>query len=222
MSSLPPPPSHPEDKPGWAPPPGGAMPGWEAPNRYTDPGTSPYGTSWGQPVHDPKRRYKRGALVWSALGGAVVAFIATVVLIVVIAVTVGDSNSVSATHPRVREGDRSARVGSCLTGSPPDAVVVDQSQDVSCASRHGSEVVGIVRLPEVERYPSSSDLGAFADAACAIAFRSYVGEPVDDSDIDLGSIPPSRAAYDDGDRQVWCVVNSDTFEDGRGSVRDRN
>lgn len=196
------------------------MPGWGAAptNRYAEPGANPYGSPYGA-VHDPKRKYKRGALMWSALGGAVVAFVAGIALVVVLALAFAGDNTVVATHPRVTEGARIVQVGECLSASPSDAVVIDQSQRTNCNQTHGSEVVGIVTLPDASSYPRSGDLGDFADAACAIPFRSYVGQSPDDSDVESGSIPPSRAAFDDGDRRVWCLADSATYDDGHGTVR---
>lgn len=171
-------------------------------------------------MHDPKRKYKRGALIWSALGGAVVAFVGAIVLLVAIAFAIGDSNSISATHGRATEGQETTKVGDCLGAPPPRAVVVDRSMAVTCERSHGSEVIAIVSLPGAEDYPGRGDIGAFADAACAIPFRSYVGASVDESDVDLGSIPPDRLAYEDGERRVWCLANSATYNNGRGTVRD--
>lgn len=217
------PPSPTGGMPGWAPAPTQTATGWGVPPAAA----SPYGYAtppWGPPGNDPKRRYKRGALVWAALGGAVGALVLMVGLLVIIGLTIDNntSSSISATHPLANESSQAVRVGECLSASPNEAVVVGRGQVVTCASQHGSEVIGLAQFPDSLEYPDSDDLGGFADKACAVPFHDYVGKTAADSDISGKSIVPNRTAWRAGDRKVWCLVDSSTYGNGRGSVRGAN
>jgi len=159
--------------------------------------------------------------VWAALGGAVGGLVLSFVLLVIIGLALDSSksSSISATHPGASESSQAARSGECLSALPNDAVVVGRGQVVTCASQHGSEVIGLAQFPDSVGYPDSDDLGGFADKACAVAFHDYVGKTAADSDISGKSIVPNRTAWRAGDRKAWCLVDSTTYRNGRGSVR---
>ena len=99
------------------------------------------------------------------------------------------------------------------------ADVTSQVDVVDCRELHGSEVIGISRLPEVSGRLDRTDVDYFADGACRIAFRSYVGGNYDDSSLFFDALVPSDRAYGEGDRTVYCLIDSTDHAGGRGSVQ---
>lgn len=90
---------------------------------------------------------------------------------------------------------------------------------VPCTARHGSEVIGIMAMPDLDRLPHGDDLDFFADDTCRLAFRDYVGLGYDDSGLWFGAIPPDAEAWRAGERRLYCLLESDGYRDGRGSAR---
>ena len=112
-----------------------------------------------------------------------------------------------------------ASVGDCLTGGPDEADVTTRGDVVGCEGSHGSEVIGIVTMPDLEEPPNSDDLDFFSDDACRLAFRDYVGVNYDDSDLWFGAVPPSDSAWAQGERRLYCLLEASGYRDGRGSAR---
>jgi hypothetical protein len=152
--------------------------------------------------------------------GGVVSAIVTIVALVVLAVTVGMPDAIAGTHPPAAEGADLVQVGDCLTGRPSTAVVVDQSQVVSCDEAHNSEVAAVLEVPGGDEVPGEDDLQSFVDDACSLAFRGYVGSDPIESQYGYAGVVPSDAAWAVGDRTVFCLVNTVNTRAGMGTVRD--
>src|SRR5262249_46883296 len=89
----------------------------------------------------------------------------------------------------------------------------------ACESRHGSEVIGVVTMPVSDVPPRGDDENFFADDACRIAFKDYIGKSFDDSDLEFDAVAPSRAAWRAGDRTLFGLLDSEMYRNGRGSAR---
>lgn len=92
----------------------------------------------------------------------------------------------------------------CLDGTEPaDADVAT----VPCEDAHELEV--FVRRPifeEEDATYSSDDLEILGDAMCVAGFESYVDKPYFDSDLEYRTFVPSEEAWDEGQRDVVCVL----------------
>jgi hypothetical protein len=158
--------------------------------------------------------------VLAGVGGVVLGMVIGVVGFVMMVLLAEDlfAPDRAATHGVV-DPAAAPGVGDCLGGTPGTTEVTSRDDVVPCAGRHGSEVIGTAQLPDVDRPPDEDDVDAFADEACRLAFAGYVGEDYQSSDLTFGTVVPDDAAYDDGERTVFCLLDSDGYRDGRGSAR---
>jgi hypothetical protein len=97
--------------------------------------------------------------------------------------------------------------GQCLTWDPSAANVVFELVD--CGDEHLIEIAGSGDLSEAfgpdAPFPELAQLQAAVDAACGPVVVEYLGRQVPD-DVEAGVIPPTRDAWAQGDRVVWCTV----------------
>jgi len=97
--------------------------------------------------------------------------------------------------------------GQCLTWDPNAASVVFELVD--CSQEHLIEVAGSGDLSEAfgpdAPFPELAQLQAAVDAACGPVVVEYLGRQLP-SDLEAGVIPPTRDAWAQGDRIVWCTV----------------
>lgn len=205
---APPPPPPPAPTWGSVPYPGGP-PGW---------GGLPPGAVYGPP---PGRRYRLRAVIIALVGGILLGLGVAVAVVATLATVFSEAlapGAVTGTHPVIPEGAGPV-VGDCLLPSAVNVDLTNQGDVVDCRELHHSEVIGIAQLPDVSGRLDDTDVDYFADDACRIAFRDYVGGDYDDSVLFFDALVPSDQAYDDGDRAVYCLIDSDDHRDGRGSVR---
>jgi Septum formation len=126
---------------------------------------------------------------------------------------------IAARHDLVPSPEAAPAVGDCLSLDPFEADVTSRDDLVPCETEHGSEVIGVVAMPDVARPPGGDDLEFFVDDACRLAFADYIGENFDDSGLLFWAVPPSDQAWQAGDRQLYCLLDSIDHNDGRGSAR---
>ena len=79
----------------------------------------------------------------------------------------------------------------------------------SCEEPHLHEVFAIVELenPIGAPFPNDRDLENASVDLCDPAFEEYVGTPIDDSRYDYLYYMPSDVTWENGDREVMCVVD---------------
>ncbi len=198
----------------------------------TAPGYGPYGggpggppPAWGQPwpgtpsgPGDGRWPWYRstlflilGGLALLGFGGIVGATLAAIGLSAADS-AVNDFGSVATTYGR--GGDLAAFTltpGECASRDVYEASSYGEDAAVSCVASHGAEHYASVTPPVVEGSASAyaaDDLTSFADRACYLAFRPYVGIEYADSDFDYVSIVPTAAAWTTGTRAVHCVLVS--------------
>jgi hypothetical protein len=128
------------------------------------------------------------------------------------------SGTVAGTHPVIPEGAGPV-VGDCLLPSPGDADVTSQADVVDCRGLHGSEVIGLSQLPGLSGPLDGTDVDYFADGACRLAFGDNVGGSYDTSILVFDALVPSDQAYDQGERAVYCLIESQDHNGGPGSVQ---
>jgi hypothetical protein len=208
----PPPPQPPPPPP---PPTTFGMPGPAGP----PPGYGP----WGAPQVPVQRgrRFRLRAVILAGLGGLVLgaAVVGGLGLFAMDSEVFGPGEVVGR-HDRIAEAAGAPAVGDCLDTFPEEADLTTIAEVVECDLQHGSEVIGIVTMPDAGEVPGGDDLDFFADDACRIVFADYVGEAYDDSDLAFGAVPPTGPAWREGDRALYCLLDADTYRDGRGSARD--
>lgn len=205
---APPPPPPPRPTWGSVPYPSGP-PGW---------GGLPPGAVYGAP---PGRRFRLRAVILALVGGLFLGLVIGVAVLFTLAFVFPEAlapGTVAGTHPVIPEGAGPV-VGDCLLPSAGDVDLTSQDDVVECRGLHHSEVIGISQLPEVSGQLNDTDVDYFADGACRVAFRDYVGGNYDTSDLFFDALVPSDQAYDEGERAVYCLVDSDDYHDGRGSVQ---
>ncbi|PZF84371.1 septum formation family protein [Jiangella anatolica] len=97
------------------------------------------------------------------------------------------------------------RVGDCLGDFGDTAEVTDVSV-VPCDQEHGQEIYATAQVPDGE-LPSEEDLRAQAEEVCTAEFESYVGLPYAESALDFTWLQPTTESWDQGDRELVCLVN---------------
>lgn len=86
-----------------------------------------------------------------------------------------------------------------------DAAVSAAVELIDCGSPHRFEVFASLLLEDAE-YPGGA-LEATATARCRAAFATFVGLDFDASVLRLRLIAPSADTWEQGDREVLCVVS---------------
>lgn len=93
----------------------------------------------------------------------------------------------------------SVEAGECFDPATPDAVTL-----VDCAGRHRYEVFATLLVPDAE-YPAGT-LKDSSVARCQDAFADFIGVEFAASRIRLRVVMPSEDTWDEGDREVLCIV----------------
>jgi len=111
-------------------------------------------------------------------------------------------------------------VGQCVN-IPDSAEEGDQEVGalpiVDCADPHSGEVFYVEEMTD-STYPA--DTPTIADEICVAAFEGYVGIPYADSVLYGRSLYPTSATWEDGDRQIACLIVGDVGEELTGSMKD--
>ncbi len=104
-----------------------------------------------------------------------------------------------------QEGAVSAlQVGQCLD-RPGTSTAIEEVDVVPCEDPHDFEVFALVELPDGS-YPGDDGLSDAAQPACTDRFAAYVGVEPSDSVLATGLLVPSEEGWDDGDREVVCLL----------------
>lgn len=99
-------------------------------------------------------------------------------------------------------------VGDCVEVPEGDGLIFSiKGQD--CAEPHEGEIVGIGSLDRAgdDPYPDEADVQQMVGEACTAKFESYVGESLDDSDLQMNFIYPSKQNWNRGDGAYLCIAS---------------
>ena len=101
----------------------------------------------------------------------------------------------------------SLEVGQCINteteGEVSSVPVVD------CAETHNGEIYSLPQLPDGD-FPGDEAVRQSADQLCAGQdFQTYVGKPYQESEIYYSALTPTDETWDDGDREIVCILLSD-------------
>ncbi|GIG53985.1 septum formation family protein [Demequina activiva] len=87
---------------------------------------------------------------------------------------------------------------------------------VDCAEPHYAEVFHTVQLTD-ESFPA--DVVTQAEDACYGAFESYVGIDYAESIYYFTATYPTQGSWDNGDRQIACLLVGEVGEELTGSLK---
>lgn len=94
-------------------------------------------------------------------------------------------------------------VGDCF--NEVDADEVTDLPVVPCDTSHDYEYFHVVQLPDGD-LPDEDALDEATQRECIPAFEDYVGLPYEDSKLGVSTLYPTQGSWDDGDRELQCVL----------------
>jgi hypothetical protein len=152
--------------------------------------------------------------VVGVLGGFVAGVVASVAVVVVLALLAGEGSFVDALTSTATYGPDQPLVaveleqGQCAVGLPDDVVAYDATSVVPCDGPHDVEVYASIDVPigaEASR-PSDSDLAYLTEELCFATFSSHTSQRWEDSPLDFVGLVPSTSAWRDGERGLHCLL----------------
>jgi hypothetical protein len=108
-------------------------------------------------------------------------------------------------------------VGTCFDDTEESQV--SSVPEVDCAEPHDNEVFAVFDYTETDTFPGSEALNAAATDLCIAQFQDYVGVAYDDSRLEVLTIIPTEAGWENGDREVICSVYNRDLSKLTGSMR---
>ena len=113
--------------------------------------------------------------------------------------TAAPTDSIAPTPTDTTTPFTAVQAGDCF-----DEVDGDSVEIVDCESTHGYEVFASLLVADGD-YDRTA-IGAEAKARCLASFGTFVGIEYDASVLALRYVAPSRDTWDQGDREVLCLV----------------
>jgi hypothetical protein len=95
-------------------------------------------------------------------------------------------------------------VGDCFD-DPAAGGEISSVDAVDCAEPHDNEVYALYDY-DGDSYPGVDAMGAAADEGCEARFEDYVGIAYLDSELFYTHLTPTQESWDDGDREIVCVL----------------
>ncbi|WP_370250077.1 septum formation family protein [Nocardioides sp.] len=113
-------------------------------------------------------------------------------------------------------------VGTCLRGPTEVTADITEVDTVPCTEPHTQEAYALVTYEatgataaasgdpqaalDADLYPGEQVLTDFANGVCAERFTDYVGRSYLDSALFFSFLTPTPRSWEEGDRQVLCVL----------------
>lgn len=99
-------------------------------------------------------------------------------------------------------------VGQCIAAET-DEGEISSVPVVDCAEPHSGEIFSLPQLPDGD-FPGDAAVRQSAGDLCAGQdFQTYVGVPYQQSTIYFSSLTPTDDTWDDGDREIVCILLAD-------------
>lgn len=112
------------------------------------------------------------------------------------------------------------QVGDCFNF--PDEEVVISLEALPCSQPHDAEAY-LSFDQDGEKYPGADAVAAATERGCFAAFKSFVGIPWEESELDISALEPTQESWEDGDdREVTCAIVSYDSSKLVGSTRGSN
>jgi Septum formation/Domain of unknown function (DUF4190) len=106
------------------------------------------------------------------------------------------------------------KAGDCFAETPTGSRV-SRVDTTSCDRPHSAEVAAVLTMPDGP-FPGDSVFSDYRQR-CRDALSSYSSTAMQDSNVDLAVMPPSRESWKQGDRDMVCIA---TFNEKRtGSIK---
>ena len=131
-----------------------------------------------------------------------------------------DAQPGATAAPGVEQSVFALQVGTCFN-NPSTADEIENVSEVPCETAHDNEVFALVDFPgeEGEPFPGREPISQFAEEQCRGALYSdYVGSGYNESRYFVSQLTPTQGSWDQGDREVVCIVFGND-EQLTGSVR---
>lgn len=113
-------------------------------------------------------------------------------------------------------------VGDCL-----NEMEVDHDDSVStvpivdCSEPHDLEVYHGGSMDSALEFPGRDEVIELVDEGCYEAFETFIGIPIDESDLNLQTLFPLEESWELGDREYLCLVGQ-FDEQTTGTLADSN
>ena len=98
-------------------------------------------------------------------------------------------------------------VGDCFDDVDGALNEVAEVPVVPCDGPHANEVFAVLEQPG-EEFPGAEEIRGLAEEGCSGAFEPYVGASLETSTLTPFPITPTAESWEQGDRQVVCVLTS--------------
>ena len=158
-----------------------------------------------------------------AIAGLVIGSLTTVGYLVLFGVLIAIGSSVDDSYgspePVSSNSQPSTTVDDLAVGECfDDGDEEDEAIRRPCAEAHDAEIISNITLPEGP-YPGDKGVDQAADRACSPDFGTYVGKPVEDSELDLAWWTPTKSLWNNQDRLVVCAAYGPDGDQLTGSVK---
>lgn len=107
--------------------------------------------------------------------------------------------------------------GDCFN-DPADFKEVSDVEMVDCDESHDKEVFATYEIPG-STFPGVAALQDDADDNCIARFKPYVGADYMDSSLNVSYFYPSDASWEQGDREIICVLYDLSYNKLTASVK---
>ena len=95
-------------------------------------------------------------------------------------------------------------VGDCLA-SDPSGEEVSEVPTIDCAQPHDSEVFHTATI-DGDELPSAAEIEVVVQEECLAAFEGFVGMAYEESALEVTWLEPTPESWDQGDRELVCMV----------------
>lgn len=95
-------------------------------------------------------------------------------------------------------------VGRCMNESP-----TGDFDEAACDSPHDYQIYHVFDVADADAYPGSSTIDLEAEPACIAAFEPFIGKSYATSIYYVTLLKPSPESWDNGDREVVCLVTAE-------------
>lgn len=112
----------------------------------------------------------------------------------------------------------SLEVGTCFDDPDAASGEVSDVPVVECSEPHDNEVYYLFDLPDGD-FPGTASVENSAQDGCLAQFEAYVGEPYETSVLGIWPLYPTAGSWDQGDREIVCVLYDIDGTPLTGSVR---
>ena len=97
------------------------------------------------------------------------------------------------------------QVGDCFDDPDDPVEQLVEVPLIGCDQPHDNQIFALFDLPD-GGFPGDVAISDQARDGCLSRFEDYVGTPYADSELFAAWLPPTSASWEQGDRQVVCVL----------------